>query len=526
MSLIAIADPIAAVGIDRLRNAGHETVDVSKRKDGLESALERAEGLIVRSETKVTVELLEMAPQLRVVGRAGAGVDNIDVEAATRRGVVVVNAPTGNTLAAAEHTIALLLALVRNIPAADASVRAGNWERSRLTGVEVRGKTLGIVGLGKVGSEVARLGSALGMRVLAHDPVVSGERAGDMGVELVSQERVWRDSDIITLHTPLTPETKGLLGEAALALTRRGVRIINVARGGLVDEEALAKALHTGRVAGAALDVFAAEPLDANHPLRSTPNTILTPHLGASTHEAQAAVSNDVATEIIAVLAGKIPRYGINTPSLTTDESSSPSTHLALAETLGSWGAQLSQGEVTALECLYAGDLAYRDTSLITATVVSAVLRMQVPGVINTVNARLVAAEFGVIVTERRTLNPSSHNASLTVKVTGATTVDVGGTEIDGEPHITLVDGYRVDVAPTGYFVIGTHEDRPGVIAAVTAALADHNVNIAGIYVGRDRPGGTAVMILNVDDKLDPTLLEAISTHARLVRLRAVSSLA
>ena len=520
---ILVADPIAADGVERLREAGQVDVETGLTAEQLIERIPGYDALVVRSETKVTADVLAAAQRLRVVGRAGVGVDNIDIDAATRHGVLVLNAPTGNTVAAAEHAVAMMLALARNIPAADASLRAGRWERSKLTGVELRERTLGLLGLGKIGFEVARIaGEGLRMRVLAHDPLVTPERAEQAGAELVDMETLLTESDVISVHVPLTDHTRGVIGAAELKRMRPGTRIINVARGGIIDEAALADAVRDGVIAGAAVDVFTKEPVPEGHPLVGVDGIVVTPHLGASTTEAQVNVAADVADQIVEYLRGGSPRYAVNAPAINAEELARLRPYLELARTMGSLAAQLGSGGVRRLICSYAGELVDLDTSLLTAEVLRGLLGHYSDARVNAVNAKTVARSMNVDVDEHTTTRSVDHANSMFVEVVGEQRLLVAGTHFEGVPRITRIDDFRVDMHPEGTFLVVQHEDRPGVIAAVSTLLASNDINIARIELGRDRPRGQAVMLMEIDEAVDNAMLQRLSSVAHLEQLRQV----
>lgn len=462
----------------------------------LVAAIPDFDAVVVRSATRISAPIIEAGTRLRVIGRAGVGVDNIDVEAATRKGILVVNAPRGNIVAAAEHTIALLMATARWVPQADASMRRGEWQRSRYTGVEVRAKVLGIIGLGNIGTEVAKRAQGLEMDVIAFDPVVAPERAEQFNVELVGLDELLARADFITLHVPLVEKTRGLIGAAQLALMKPTARLINAARGGIVDEAALAEALGAGRLAAAAADVFETEP-PGDSPLLTQPTFIGTPHIAASTVEAQASVAFDVAGEVAAVLAGELPHYAVNAPALPVEELAYLRPFADLAERLAALHVQLEGGRVSALELDYEGEVAGHDVSLLTAAALRGLLSPFTEERINTVNARHVAAARGIRLIERRIGEAGSYPSLVTVRAGGK---EVAGTVLFGEPRIIRVEAFRVDLVPSGRFLISRHEDRPGVVGHFGTILGGHDVNIASMQVGRDAPRGRALMILQVDD--------------------------
>jgi len=523
---VLICDPIAEDGIALLREAGLEVEErLGLSPQELAQVVSPYVALIVRSQTRVTREVIEAGRSLQVIGRAGTGVDNIDVQAATERGVIVVNAPTGNTTSAAEHTIALMLALARKIPQADATLRQGRWERGRFMGVEVRGKTLGIIGLGQVGSEVARRARGLEMRVIAHDPYVPPERARVLGVELVGLEELLRQADFVTVHTPLTEATRGLIGEEELRMMKPTARLINTARGGVVDEEALVRALKEGWIAGAALDVFSREPL-TEHPLFGLENVVLTPHLGASTAEAQERVAVDVAEQVLAVLRGEPARYAVNAPLIPPETFSFLSPYLAVARRAASLAIQLCEGQLGEVEVYYYGDLGTHDTTPLRAAVVQGLLSAITEEHVNIVNVDLVVRRRGLRLTEHHGPPHETYANLITVAISGAQgRVSVSGTLAHDGPHIVSINDFWVDVPPgEGYLLVCENLDRPGMIGAVGTLLGSFDVNISFMNVGRHQRRGRALMVLALDEPLTPEQLRAVRQipdiySARLARL-------
>lgn len=523
MSIILIADPIAREGIEYLRQHGEVEVLAGQGVERLWQRLGEAEALLVRSETRVTAEMIARAPRLRVIGRAGAGVDNIDLEAATRRGIVVVNAPGGNTIAAAEHALALLLAVARRVPQADAALKQGRWERSKFIGVELRGKTLGLVGLGRVGTEVARRALGLEMHVLAYDPYVPGERARRLGLEPADLETVLRQSDFLSLHVPLTEETRCLINRERLALMKPGAYLINAARGGLVDEAALLEALDSGRLAGAGLDVFSREPATDN-PLVSHPRVVATPHLGASTVEAQSQVAVQVAEQIAAVLQGRPAQFAVNAPLFPVELGPEVEPYLSLAHILGNVCRQLAEGRFRSVEVEYHGGIAGAETAALTASAVRGILAPISGEPITLVNAHLVARTRGLEIVERKSSARDNHTNLLMVTiVTDVGRRSVGGTVMDRQPHIVRVDDYWVDVVPSeGYMLVTHHEDRPGIIGKVGTILGEADINISSMQVGRDRPRGHALMMLTVDEPISPEVAARIRSVANISTIKVV----
>ena len=518
MAKILVADPLAEDGLERLRRAGEVTV-VSKLPEAeLIRRIPDFDALVVRSETRVTEPIIEAGTKLRVVGRAGVGVDNIDVPAATRRGILVVNAPRGNIVAAAEHTIGLLFALARWIPQADASVKRGEWARGKFTGTEVRGKTLGVIGLGNVGSEVAKRAHGLEMDVVAYDPVVSVERAELFNVALVSLNELLEQADFITVHVPMVDSNRNLIGARELSRVKPGARLINTARGGIVDEAALLKALQAGQLAAAAVDVFENEPPGEN-PLLALPNFIATPHIGASTVEAQVSVAFDVAEEVAAVLAGDLPRFAVNAPALPPEELVYLRPFANLTERLAALHAQLFGGRVSAIELDFEGELAEHDVNLLVTAAVKGLLQPFTEERINAVNARLIAANRGIKLVERRSRSRVSYASLITLRMEGH---EIAGTLLMGEPRAVRIDSFRVDLVPEGRFLVSRHEDRPGVVGKVGSILGEHDVNIASMQVGRDAPRGNAMMILTVDDRVPPDVMGRLRDVAGMTDLRYV----
>ncbi|MGC1194133.1 MAG: phosphoglycerate dehydrogenase [Candidatus Dormiibacterota bacterium] len=507
---ILVADPIAEDGVSRLQAAGEVEIALKLTEDQLVERIAPFQALVVRSETKVTARVIAAGGQLRVIGRAGVGVDNIDVEAASAHGVLVVNAPTGNTVAAAEHTMALMLALVRNVARGDASLRAGQWERSKLVGSELRGKTLAIVGLGKIGAEVARMAQGMQMRVVAFDPLVSQERAEQLGVELCSLDEALARADVLTVHTPLSDATRGLIGAPQLARMPQGARVLNVGRGGIVDETALADAVRQGHLAGAAIDVFTKEPPGAENPLLQVPEILVTPHLGASTVEAQLSVATDVAEQIAEVLSGRPARWAVNAPAVAPEEAGVIVPYQLLAAKMGSLYAQLGGGRIRAVELIFRGELASVQPGSITAEALGGILRNFTQDRVTAVNARAVARQHGIEVTEQRGSGPVTWASSLVLRVDGDGPTELEGTTGGGEPRIVRLNGLGIDLDPDGLLLFFEHRDRPGLIGAIGQLLGRANVNIAEMRVGRDAPRGRAVTAVRIDERVTPELAEQL----------------
>ncbi len=511
---ILVADPISARGIEELSR--DDALEVLVRPGitpaDLLAAMPEVSGLVVRSETKVTAAVLEAGAKLRVVGRAGVGVDNVDVETATRRGVIVMNAPGGNTISTAEHAFSLLLCAARKLPQADAMVRTGKWSRKEFQGVELHNKSLGIIGMGRIGSELSRRALAFGMRVLAFDPYLSATRARALQVELVDELRdLLAAADFITLHTPLTPETHHLLNAERLAQTKRGVRIINCARGGLIDEAALAESLRSGQVAAAALDVFETEPLPNDSPLRELPNLVLTPHLGASTAEAQESVGIEIAQSIRAALLEGTIHNAVNMPNLDAKTLAIIGPHLRFGERLGRFLSQLAPKRVEHLNINYSGKVNEVDTTAITRSVLKGFLRNAGGADVNDVNAPAFAESLGLKITETRlsALGDYTDLLELSVNAEGKS-VSVAGAFFGATPRIVSVNSRPVEARPHGVVLVLENTDRPGIVGRIGTLLGDHGVNIATMSLSRNEAGGTALTVLNLDTAPDGELLATI----------------
>jgi D-3-phosphoglycerate dehydrogenase len=520
---ILVADPIAEDGIRALGAAGQVDVRTGMKPAELQQAVDGYHALVVRSESQITRDVLYAASCLQVVGRAGVGVDNIDLEAATERGIVVVNAPTGNTISAAEHTIALMMALARNIPGADRSLKGNAWLRKEFTGVEVRGKTLGLLGLGQVGSEVARRAAGLEMHVIAHDPFVTEERATMLAVELVSLEELLATSDFISVHTTLTTSTRGLIGEEEIAQMKAGVRLINTARGGIIEEQALVKAVDAGQVAGAAVDVFAKEPPEDSDLLHRDA-IIVTPHLGASTAEAQERVALDVANEIIAVLNGESARYAVNAPMIPPETLAILSPYMSAATMAGSVATQLNMGQVGDIGIEYYGEIAEHDVSPLKAAVIKGLLQPITTDVVNVVNATHIAQTRGMRIYERKMSSHEIYTNLVQVRLhTSEGEIVVGASVEHGLPHITEVNGMEVDITTKdGLLLVCDNQDRPGMIGAVGMMLARFDINISSMKVGRRQRRDKALMVLGVDEEPTAEQLAEIAAIPNIYNLRLV----
>ncbi|NER83102.1 MAG: phosphoglycerate dehydrogenase [Leptolyngbya sp. SIO1D8] len=514
MPKVLVSDPIDQAGLDILSQVAQVDVKTKLAPEELVSIVADYDALMIRSGTKVTKEVIEAGQNLQIIGRAGVGVDNVDVPAATRRGIVVVNSPEGNTVAAAEHALAMMLSLSRHIPVADKSVKEGQWNRKAFTGVEVYKKTLGVVGLGKIGSHVATVARAMGMRLLAYDPFISSERAEQLGCRLVELDLLLREADYITLHLPKTPETANLINAETLATMKPTARIINCARGGIIDEVALANALSESKIAGAALDVYAEEPLAESSALRALGRqVILTPHLGASTEEAQVNVAIDVAEQIRDVLLGLPARSAVNIPGLRADVMEQMRPYLQLAESLGNLVGQLAGGRIESLNVQLQGELAENDSQPVVIAALKGLLSHALQERVNYVNASLEAKERGIHVVETRDTNIKDYTGSLRLTARGSlgehsvSGVLLGGSEI----RVTDIDNFPINVPPTRHMLFTLHRDMPGIIGKIGSLLGSFNVNIASMHVGRKIVRGDAVMVLSIDDPLPEGILSEIT---------------
>jgi D-3-phosphoglycerate dehydrogenase / 2-oxoglutarate reductase len=524
---ILVADDVSDRGLEPLRVAGFAVEKKTGLKGSeLREALQTCEGLIVRSETKVTAELIESAPQLRVIGRAGVGVDNIDVPAATARGVVVMNAPDGNTITTAEHTIALLVALARRVPQANLSLKSGKWERKSFIGTELLGKTLGVIGLGRIGRVVAKRALALGMNVVAFDPFVVADSTRDLEIELQPMDEVLARADFLTVHTPLTAETRGIIGAAAFVKMKDGVRIINCARGGLIDEVALHQAIKSGKVAGAALDVFESEPPPADYPLIQMDEVIATPHLGASTTEAQEGVALTVAEQMRDFLLTGALRGAVNLPAIDPKQLNVLEPYLFLAEGLGRFHAQLGSSAIREVRLEFAGDLVDIDAAPVTRAFLAGLLR-EVSARVNAVNAFLIAEERGLAVTTSYVRGSNAASAIRTSVVSGAGEQAASGsvfTTAEGyrEGRITRINGFRIEAVPRGFMLVMHNRDVPGVIGRVGTILGEAGINISAFHLGRRERGGEAMAIIEVDGAIGDDILNLLRASPDLLDVRQI----
>ncbi len=526
---VLVADPISPKGVEDLKSDGVFDVifQTGLKEEQLLEIIPDCAALVVRSETKVNARVLEAAKALKVVGRAGVGVDNVDVEAATARGVIVMNTPDGNTISTAEHAFSLLVSIARTIPQASASVVAGKWERKKFQGVELYGKTLAILGMGRIGSELARRAIAFGMRVLAYDPYLAASRARAMQVELIEGlDDILPRADFISMHMPLTAETKHMLDARRLGLCKPGVRIVNCARGGLIDEAALLAALEGGQVAGAALDVFEVEPPPADFPLRTHPGMVFTPHLGASTAEAQESVGIEIAAAVRAALLDGVIRNAVNAPSLDAKTLAVVGPYLDLGAKLGRFLAQTAATRRTeSLTINYSGKVNEADTGPVTRAVVKGFLELAMgTEVVNTVNALARARERGLKIVETRQNAPGDFTDLLEVSVGGGgETTSVAGTFFGSQPRIVQVNGEHIEARPAGAILLLANRDVPGMVGKIGSFLGERGVNIATMSLARDAAGGTALMVLNLDSMPDETTIASLRGQLDIADIKPVS---
>ncbi len=510
---VLVVEPLGEEGLELLRAEHDVDVRIGMSREEFLAALPNYEALVVRSQVKVDAEAFEAAKHLIVVGRAGVGVDNIDLDAATRAGVAVVNAPTANTVAAAEHTLALIYSLARRIPMADASMRSGEWRRADFMGLELRGRTLGIVGLGKIGMTIAERARAMEMELLGSDPFVSEEAAAARGIELLSVDALLERADVVTLHVPLTRTTRGMIGAAELARMKPTALLVNVARGGVVDEAALAEALAAGKLGGAAVDVYENEP-PRDSPLLTAPNTVLTPHLGASTEEAQTKVAVEVVMQILDVLAGRPARYVVNAPLVPPETAQALAPFVPLARMLGQFYAQFAKS-LDGLRLEVAGEIATHDSSPLAAAALSGLLANMTSERVTAVNAPQLARERGIQLSETRTAD--SPRAASMVTLSGKTLV--AGTVNAGELRLARLGDYWVDMPAAPWMLVTRHQDRPGTMGRIGQMLGEADVNISAMQLGRNEPRGDALMILALDEAVPNGVAERIGADEAVLDL-------
>ena len=516
---VLISDALSEHGVRILRDSGLDVdVDTTLSNEELQDRIARYNGLVIRSATKVNAKVIEAATNLKVVGRAGSGVDNVDLPAATKRGIVVMNTPGGNTITTAEHTFAMMLSLARKIPQATASMKAGRWEKSKFMGMELQEKVLGIIGLGQIGSYLVKLAQGASMKVIANDPYLAEDRAREMGVELVSLPDLYRRADVISLHTTMTNETRHMIGVEAISQMKDGVRIVNCARGGLIDEHALVEALGSGKVAGAAFDVFETEPCAPDHPLLGLDSVIFTPHIGASTTEAQESVAMSIAEQVVEYLTRGVARGAVNMPSAPVELLQRIQPYSALAEKLGALQSQLCEGGIERVTIEYKGDVANESVALITPALLKGLLAPILEDTVNNVNAPVIAKERGIEVKEVRSRDAGDFTSLIRVVVDAARkSATVAGTLFGRtDPRVVEVNGFEVDFDPRGHLLFIMNEDQPGVIGMVGRILGEHGINIARMECARVGQGGVALLILGLDSQAPDDVLNTIKNGTNI----------
>ena len=525
---VLAADGISTKGIELLEKEFEVVVKEKISHEELLSIIPEFDALMVRSASKVTADVIERAEKLKIIGRAGVGVDNIDIPAATARGIIVINSPGGNTIAATEHTMAMMLAMSRHIPIANETLQKGEWNRKKYVGVELRGKTLGVVGMGRIGSGVAKRALAFDMNVIAYDPYINEERAKSLGVRVASLDDVIAEADFITVHMPLTPETKGMISMEQMKKMKKGVRLVNCARGGIIDEADLAQAVKEGIVAGAAIDVFTSEPIPADHPLLGIPGIILTPHLGASTVEAQIGVSVDVSEGILAALKGEPVSTAVNMAPVSPQVMKVIGPYLNLAERIGGTVCSLAEGPIKSVEITYNGEITEVNTGLLSTAVIKGMLNPIMESEVNYVNAPGFAKERNIKITETKIKEAESFSNLITVKAKAKDKeVSVQGTLFGDEGRIVRINKFRVDVDPHARILICPHINRPGIIGTVGSIMGAANINISGMQVGKADVEGTNLMVLTIDDDIPADILAKVKEvdgifDAKLVNFYAI----
>lgn len=522
---VLISDNLSPKGIEILKNAGLEVdVKVGMKPDELKACIGNYHGLIIRSATKVTAEIIDAATNLKVIGRAGSGLDNVDKTAATKKGIVVMNTPGSNTMTTAEHTIALMVSLARQIPQATISMKAGKWEKKKFMGVELYKKTLGVVGIGNIGSQVAKRMQGFDMNVIAYDPFLSEDKAKTMGIEKVDLHELLRRSDFITIHTPLTPETKYMINKETMKLMKDGVRIINCARGGIIHEKDLYDALAEGKVAGAALDVFEKEP-PGNNPLLTLDTVISTPHLGASTKEAQENVAFAVAEQVVDYLIYGTIRNAVNFPSIPADQVARLQPYLTLAEKLGGFAAQMFEGGVTEITIEYKGDAAEINTAPVTIAAIKGFLTPILEETVNFVNASFIAKERGIEVKELKSTDEGDYQSMVALRVKAKDKVSyfAGTLFSKKDPRIVYIDTFKVEIVPEGELLFMYNNDKPGVIGNIGKLLGKNNINIARMHFGREIPGGRAISVVSIDAHASSQILDEIKRLPNILSVKQIS---
>jgi len=526
MFKILVSDPLSEEGLKILKEVREFHVDIKTglAPEELKKIIKDYDALLVRSATKVTGDIIKAADKLKVIGRAGVGLDNVDLEAATQKGIIVMNTPAGNTISTAEHTMSMILSLSRSIPQANGSMKKGEWKRSKFMGVELYNKTLGIVGLGRIGTEVTKRALAFGMKVLAYDPFLSLEVAKNIGVEVVELKEVFKRSDYITVHTPLTNETRHMISDKEFGLMKKGVRIVNCARGGIVDEKALIEAIKDGKVAGAALDVFESEPLGADSEFIKLDNVILTPHLGASTEEAQVNVAIEVAEIARDALLGKGIRNAANYPCLEPEVCKILEPYINLAEKVGLFASQLAEGRMFELNITYGGDLIKHDLTPLTLALVKGVLTPILQETVNFINAVSLAKERGIKVNEAKSSREDEfvNLIQLEIKTSSATLKIAGTLSANKQPRIVKIGDYYVELSPVGEMIFIQNLDKPGLIGSLGSLLGKHKINIAAMTFDRDKRGGKAISVINIDSAVTPEIMAKIKKLKNILAVKSI----
>ncbi|MFZ5996905.1 MAG: phosphoglycerate dehydrogenase [Nitrospirota bacterium] len=522
---VLVSDNISSKGVEILRNAGLEVdVKTGLKPDELKSIIGEYQALVVRSATKATADIIEAAKNLKVIGRAGSGLDNVDKAAASKRGIVVMNTPGGNTVTTAEHTIAMIFAVARKIPQANASMTKGLWEKKKFMGTELFQKTLGIVGLGNIGGEVARRAQCLGMNVIAYDPFLSEEKAAEMGIEKMDVAELIKRADFITIHTPLTNETKNLINKDTIKTMKDGVYIVNCARGGIINEKDLFDALESGKVAGAALDVFEKEPPE-NNPLVGHDKVVCTPHLGASTQEAQENVALAVAEQIVDYLMHGTIRNAVNFPSIPADQVAVLQPYITLAEKLGGFAAQIFEGAITEVTLEYRGEASTLNTSPVTIAALKGLLDPILLETVNFVNAPFIAKERGIEVKETKSRDAGNYQSMIVLRVKSPKKeLQVHGTLFSKkDPRIVKVDNFIVEIVPEGSMLFIYNNDKPGVIGNIGMLMGKNNINIARMHFGREKAGGMAISVVNIDSPASDKVLEEIKNLPNILDVKVIN---
>jgi D-3-phosphoglycerate dehydrogenase / 2-oxoglutarate reductase len=522
---ILVSDNLSANGIEILKRAGLEVdVKTGMPPGELKKCIGEYHGLIVRSATKVTSEIVEAAANLKVIGRAGSGLDNVDKASATKKGIVVMNTPGGNTITTAEHTIALMFAMVRQIPQATASMKAGKWEKKRFMGMELYNKTLGIIGIGSIGKQVAKRAMALEMNVIGYDPYLSDENAKEIGIEKVDLKNLFALSDIITIHTPITTETRNLINKDTIQMMKDGVRIMNSARGGIVNEADLYEALRSGKVAAAALDVFEKEPPE-NNPLMTLDNVVCTPHLGAATEEAQENVATAIAEQVVDYLVHGVIRHAVNFPSIPSEQVLKVKPYLNLAELLGSFASQVFEGAVTEITTEYRGETSEISTASINVALLKGFLTPILEETVNYVNAPVIAKERGIKVRETKSSDAGDYQSMiiLRVRTDGKENYLAGTLFSRKDPRIVKINDFDVEIIPEGNMLFLYNNDKPGVIGNIGSIMGRYNINIARMHFGREAPGGLAISVVNIDSPVTQSQLEEIRSLPNILSVKVVN---